>query len=141
MQRPAVCAAGLAVNLSRRSAVGGRRVYIARQLRESLEGQVDVEHISENSFGHLAPASIYAPLKFCIDFLAALAALVVAAAIRLESRGPALFRLERMGYRGKPFTIYKFGSMREAQRPASGKAADMTLADDARVTRVGRFVR
>jgi len=131
------------------AAIAGRRVYNARQLRESLEGQVEIEHISENSFGHLAPDSIYAPLKFYIDFLVALAALIllspilmiVAAAIRLESSGPALFRQERMGYRGKSFTIYKFRSMCEAQETASGKGADMTLPDDARITRVGRFIR
>ena len=105
MQRPAVCAAGLAVNLSRRSVAGGRWVYNFRQLRESLEGQVEIEHISKNSFGHLAPDSIYVPLKFYIDFACALAALiflaplllVVAFIIRLESKGPALFRQKRMG--------------------------------------------
>ena len=131
------------------AAIGGRRVFNAKQLRESLEGQVEIEHLSENSFGHLAPDSIYAPLKFYIDFIAALVALIllspvlllVAAAIRLESKGPALFRQERMGYRGKPFTIYKFRSMREDAPEAEGRAMDMTLADDARITRVGRFIR
>ena len=131
------------------AAIGGRRVFNAKQLRESLEGQVEIEHLSENSFGHLAPDSIYAPLKFYIDFIAALVALIllspvlllVAAAIRLESKGPALFRQERMGYRGKPFTIYKFRSMREDAPEADGLAMDMTLADDARITRVGRFIR
>ena len=131
------------------AAIGGRRVFNAKQLRESLEGQVEIEHLSENSFGHLAPDSIYAPLKFYIDFIAALVALIllspvlllVAAAIRLESKGPALFQQERMGYRGKPFTIYKFRSMREDAPEAEGRAMDMTLADDARITRVGRFIR
>ncbi len=131
------------------AAIGGRRVFNAKQLRESLEGQVEIEHLSENSFGHLAPDSIYAPLKFYIDFIAALVALVllspvlllVAAAIRLESKGPALFRQERMGYRGKTFTIYKFRSMREDAPDAAGRTRDMTLADDARITKVGKFIR
>ena len=131
------------------AAISGRRVYNAKQLRESLEGQVEIEHISENSFGHLAPDSIYAPLKFYIDILAALVALIllspvlllVAIAIRLESCGPALFKQQRMGYRGRAFTIYKFRSMREAEVGQSDAKADMTLSDDARITGVGRFIR
>ena len=131
------------------AAIAGRRVYNARQLRESLEGQVEIEHISENSFGHLAPDSIYAPLKLYIDVITALAALVVlspflllvAIAIRLDSKGPALFRQQRMGYRGRPFMIYKFRSMRELSGAGAHPHADMTLADDERITGVGRLIR
>jgi len=131
------------------AAIAGRRVYNARQLRESLEGQVEIEHISENSFGHLAPDSIYAPLKLYVDVITALAALVilspflllVAIAIRLDSKGPALFRQQRMGYRGRPFMIYKFRSMRELSGSGVHALADMTLADDQRITGVGRFIR
>ena len=131
------------------AAIAGRRVYNARQLKESLEGQVEIEHISENSFGHLAPDSIYAPLKFYVDVFTALAALIVlspflllvAIAIQLESKGPALFRQQRMGYRGQPFTIYKFRSMREPDGTIIHPQADMTLADDQRITGVGRFIR
>lgn len=131
------------------AAIGGRRVFNAKQLRESLEGQVEIEHISENSFGHLAPDSIYAPLKLYFDFALALAALIllspililVATAIRLESRGPAIFRQARMGYRGQTFTIFKFRSMRDAPPEGAGTDGDMTLADDARITGVGQFIR
>lgn len=131
------------------AAIAGRRVYNAKQLRESLEGRVEIEHISENSFGHLAPDSIYAPLKYYLDFTSALAALIFllplflifAAAIRLSSEGPAIFRQERTGHRGRPFMIYKFRSMREAPGPAAGTDADITLPDDARITAVGRFIR
>jgi len=130
-------------------AISGRRIFNAKQLRESLEGQVEIEHLSENSFGHLAPDSIYAPLKFYIDLITAFAALVilapvlilVAVLIRIESKGPALFRQKRAGYRGKTFTIYKFRSMREAPPEAASPVQDMTLADDARITGVGRFIR
>jgi lipopolysaccharide/colanic/teichoic acid biosynthesis glycosyltransferase len=131
------------------AAIAGRHVYNARQLKESLEGQVEIEHISENSFGHLAPDSIYAPLKFYIDVFTALAALIVlspllllvAIAIRLDSKGPALFRQQRMGFRGRPFMIYKFRSMREPGSAIIHPQADMTLTDDQRITAVGRFIR
>lgn len=129
-------------------AIAGRRIFNAKQLLESLEGKVEIEHLSENSFGHLAPDSLYAPAKFYLDFFLALGALIVlsplllfvALAIRLESKGPAIFRQERMGYRGKVFTIYKFRSMRAAPAEASVET-DMTQNDDARITFVGRIIR
>jgi lipopolysaccharide/colanic/teichoic acid biosynthesis glycosyltransferase len=131
------------------AAISGRRVFNAKQLRESLEGQVEIEHLSENSFGHLAPDSIYAPLKFYIDFASAFIVLVllspillvVALAIRLESKGPAIFQQQRMGYRGRAFTIYKFRSMRDAAPAAANANPDMTLTDDARITPIGRLIR
>ena len=61
----------------------------------------------------------------------------VAAAIRIETRGPILFRQEREGLRGSVFRIYKFRSMvSDANR--HGPVLSM---DDPRVTRVGRFIR
>ena len=131
------------------AAIAGRRVFNARQLRESLIGKVEIRHLSENAFGHLAPDSIYAPMKLYVDVLAALLALLVlspillitAIAIRLESSGPAIFRQERMGYRGRPFTIYKFRSMRVATQNAAGISFDMTQSDDDRITAIGRFIR
>ena len=59
-------------------------------------------------------------------------------AIRLDSKGPALFKQKRVGENGHLFTVYKFRSMyngadKENQRPAEH--------DDARVTRVGRWLR
>jgi lipopolysaccharide/colanic/teichoic acid biosynthesis glycosyltransferase len=61
----------------------------------------------------------------------------VAAAIRLETRGPVLFRQEREGLHGRVFRIYKFRSMVvDAQR--HGPVLSMA---DPRVTRVGRFIR
>jgi lipopolysaccharide/colanic/teichoic acid biosynthesis glycosyltransferase len=64
--------------------------------------------------------------------------LLIALAIRLDSPGPALFRQERVGRHGVPFRIHKFRSM-VADAPARGPA--LTVGDDARITRVGRFLR
>lgn len=130
------------------AAISGRRVFNAKQLKESLEGQVEIEHLSENSFGHLAPDSIYAPFKFYLDFLTALAALIVlspvlllvAAAIRLDTPGPAIFLQERMGYRGRPFTIFKFRSM-HVDGPAGASMLSAESHDAHRITRVGRIIR
>ncbi|MBI1399422.1 exopolysaccharide biosynthesis polyprenyl glycosylphosphotransferase [Hyphomonas sp.] len=131
------------------AAISGRRVFNAKQLKESIEGQVAIDHLSENSFGHLAPDSIYAPAKFYVDFALAFVAavllspllLLVALLIRIESRGPALFRQPRMGHRGKPFTVYKFRSMRVQAEAERDVTQDMTQSDDARITRIGKIIR
>ncbi|MHB1247155.1 MAG: TIGR03013 family XrtA/PEP-CTERM system glycosyltransferase [Sulfuriferula sp.] len=67
------------------------------------------------------------------------AMLLTALAIYLESGGPVLYRQERVGQHGKPFTIMKFRSMRnDAEQDGKPRWADK---DDDRTTRVGRFIR
>ena len=131
------------------AAIAGRQVFNTKQLRESLEGQVQIDHLSENSFGHLAPDSLYAPAKLYVDVFVSFVALVIlspfmlliAVAIRLDTRGPALFKQKRMGYRGRPFTVYKFRSMRVQCETDRNRASDMTKSDDDRITMVGHFIR
>ena len=70
--------------------------------------------------------------------LLAIPMLIVAAAIRVESRGPAIFRQRRAGRRGKPFTMLKFRTMVAdvdpyGSSPHSGR--------DPRLTRLGRLLR
>ncbi|MHB1174852.1 MAG: TIGR03013 family XrtA/PEP-CTERM system glycosyltransferase [Sulfuriferula sp.] len=67
------------------------------------------------------------------------AMVLTALAIYLESGGPVLYRQERVGQHGKPFTIMKFRSMRnDAEQDGKPRWADK---DDDRTTRVGRFIR
>ena len=54
------------------AALAGRIVYQVKQLSESLTGRVELEHLSENSFGSLLPARGYFYLKGLVDFLFAL---------------------------------------------------------------------
>ena len=130
-------------------ALSGRPVFNSRDIVESLQGRVKIERLSFNSFGHLAPDSIYSPAKRYLDFFIALIALivllpvllVVACWIRIDSAGPAIFRQERMGYGGHKFTLYKFRSMSERSDNYSDAASDMTQKEDYRVTQVGRFLR
>src|SRR5437764_187064 len=63
---------------------------------------------------------------------------VLAAAIRLESRGPAIFRQERVGYRSRRFQVLKFRSMRVDAEAAGARWA---VVDDPRLTRLGRWLR
>jgi lipopolysaccharide/colanic/teichoic acid biosynthesis glycosyltransferase len=64
--------------------------------------------------------------------------LAIAAAIKLDSRGPVFFRQQRVGRHGVPFGIHKFRSM-VADAPQRGPA--LTVGADPRITRVGRWLR
>lgn len=63
---------------------------------------------------------------------------VTALAILLESGGPVLYRQERVGHRGRTFTLLKFRSMRQ---DAEANGAVWARQNDNRVTRVGAFIR
>jgi sugar transferase (PEP-CTERM system associated) len=85
-------------------------------------------------------------LKRAIDLASGLVGLVVtlpimllvAVAIRLESKGPVIFRQTRVGLRGKCFQVVKFRTMRTDAETAG---AQWATANDPRVTRLGRFLR
>lgn len=130
------------------AALAGRIVYQVKQLSESLTGRVELEHLSENSFGSLVPARGYFYLKSAGDYCLALLLLpimlpvmiLVGLTIRLDSKGPALFVQKRTGYAGKHIHLYKFRTMRD-EPLQDDRTAAMTRDDDDRVTRVGRILR
>jgi lipopolysaccharide/colanic/teichoic acid biosynthesis glycosyltransferase len=71
--------------------------------------------------------------------LAGLPMLLIAAAIRLTSRGPALFRQQRIGFNGQPFIMLKFRTMRDA--PVVQGSCRQATRHDPRVTRIGGWLR
>lgn len=95
----------------------------------------------------LSDEKLYESMKRVIDLAGSTLGLIllapvlaiVAALIRLESPGPAIFRQQRIGKDCKLFTIYKFRTMVQ-KAPMGGPA--MTVGDkDPRVTDLGRFLR
>ncbi len=79
-------------------------------------------------------------------FIAALAIVLlspvmalVALAIKLDSKGPALFKQKRYGFNNELIEVYKFRSMYVEQSDRT--AAKLVTKDDPRVTKVGRFIR
>ena len=64
---------------------------------------------------------------------------LVALAIKLDSRGPVLFKQKRYGFNNELIEIYKFRSMYTDQADAT--ASKLVTKGDPRVTRVGRFIR
>ena len=65
--------------------------------------------------------------------------LIICLFIKREDGGPVIFRQERIGYGGKPFTLYKFRSM-SVTSEADGIPA-LCQKNDKRLTRTGRFLR
>ncbi len=86
-------------------------------------------------------------IRRAVDIAASATLLVLSApvlaaamvAIRLESRGPALYRQRRIGRDGRPFDVLKLRTMVDgAEHIGAGLAVD---ANDSRITRVGAFLR
>ena len=66
--------------------------------------------------------------------------ILVYIAIKHEDGGPAIFKQERIGKDGKPFTLYKFRSMKvDAEK--GGKPQLWSGEEDERLTKVGKFIR
>lgn len=63
---------------------------------------------------------------------------IIAIAIKIDSKGPVLFKQERLGKDEKPFMMYKFRSM---YIDAEKDGPQWAIASDQRATRVGRFLR
>lgn len=64
--------------------------------------------------------------------------LLAAIAIKLDDRGPVFYSQERIGLYGKPFTVYKFRTMRT---DAEKYGAQWATKKDPRITRIGHFLR
>jgi Undecaprenyl-phosphate glucose phosphotransferase len=117
------------------------QVIALRARLEDLDG-VPVININEPSL-----QGVNALVKRAIDIMISSAALLVlavpialiAALVRLTSRGPAFFRQERMGLDGKSFSIVKFRSMHDEAEKNTGPV--WTQRNDPRVTALGKFLR
>ena len=85
--------------------------------------------------------------KRAVDITGALAGIVIsspimllaALAVRFTSRGPVIFKQERVGLHNKTFQMYKFRTMEMQKASAEEKA--WTVKDDPRVTGIGKFLR
>jgi lipopolysaccharide/colanic/teichoic acid biosynthesis glycosyltransferase len=88
----------------------------------------------------------YAPFKRALDIVTVTATLplwlllsgVIWLAVRIESRGPAIYRQRRVGLHGETFTLYKFRTM---ALDAEKDGPQFTKPGDDRLTRVGRYLR
>lgn len=162
IERNALVAADLSADLTPAwqrfvlgAALAGIPVFDAKALEEASTGRVEIEHLSENTFGSVLPSLAYLKIKRVVDLTTALLVLplllplfaVAALCIKLESPGSVFFRQARVGFRGKTFMVMKFRTMRHCPAGAAGGSAHerissaMTKSGDDRITRVGRFLR
>ena len=130
--------------------VSGIKVYDLNTHFEKTLGQIRVDYLSASwlIFGDgFNQGAWRTAVKRVFDIVCAAvlclvsAPLMVAAAacIKFESRGPVLYRQERVGQNGRPFSIAKFRSMRtDAEKDGTPRWAS---ANDDRVTRVGHVIR
>lgn len=65
--------------------------------------------------------------------------LVIAIAIKLESKGPVFYKPTRLGVHGEPFVVYKFRSMKVTNDKDNSKKS--TILNDPRITTLGKFLR
>jgi lipopolysaccharide/colanic/teichoic acid biosynthesis glycosyltransferase len=131
----------------------------------SVANNVDWNRENFSKIGTL----IYHILKRLVDIAGALTGLLlfsplmifILAAIKLTSKGPALFRQKRVGYMGQEFTFLKFRSMRTdmddsihqeyVKKLIEGKTDEINqgtdddpvykIVDDPRITKIGHFIR
>jgi lipopolysaccharide/colanic/teichoic acid biosynthesis glycosyltransferase len=127
-----------------RWALDGIPVYDAVELGELMTGKVAIDRLSEVNLVSRMVSAVYMVVKQVVDTVVAIAVIPlvlliwvgVAVAIKLDDGGSVVFAQRRMGFRGKPFTMLKFRTMRE---DLAGQHS--TSRDDPRITRVGRILR
>jgi len=138
----------------------GVKLSVMPPMRAMLGTAVQLNHIAEMpviEYGTWGTSPSTMAIKRAADVVLSAAGivilaplmLVIALAVRLTSRGPALFRQVRAGRDGKPFKILKFRTMcRDAEERISEVISPDELTEpmfklrkDPRVTKVGRFLR
>jgi len=136
----------------------GADVKISTNLPEMLVSRMSIQQVGSLAAMSLRSVPLHgarAVIKRSFDLVVASTGLVVmspvflvvGAAIRLTSRGPILFRQDRVTKGGRTFTMYKFRSMVHDPEPVTEEGEqDVTRPffkknEDPRLTRVGRFVR
>lgn len=138
----------------------GLKLSVVPPARGMFGTAVQLNHVAdlpvvEYSTWNVSRSTLF--IKRCIDLTVALAALtlllplfvVVALAIRLDSRGPVFFKQRRAGMDGRPFRMYKLRTMVPDAEQRLGELVSLDslrdpmfkFARDPRVTRIGRLLR
>ena len=127
----------------------GIQIFTEIEFREQQLRRIDLDHIAPDWMVFAAGLScgpVQQAIRRAGDVIITLMLIVLtlpvmlltALMVRLDSPGPVLYRQERVGLHGRPFTLLKFRSMR-VNAEAGGPA--WAARHDSRVTRVGQFIR
>ncbi|WP_314395532.1 exopolysaccharide biosynthesis polyprenyl glycosylphosphotransferase [Leptotrichia shahii] len=131
--------------------INGLKIINYEEFNEDIQKKIDINQINEewllqsNGFDILSN-EMQKNIKRGMDIILALIlmvflsplALITAIIIKIESKGPVIFKQTRIGENMKPFRVYKFRSMRMHDPK---KHSRYTLDNDARVTKFGKFMR
>ena len=131
--------------------INGLKIMNYEEFNEDIQKKIDINKINEewllqsNGFDILNN-EVQRNIKRGMDLILALIlmvilsplALIVSMIIKLESKGPVIFKQMRIGENMRPFKVYKFRSMR-LHDPE--KYSKYTLDNDSRVTKFGKFIR
>ncbi len=130
--------------------LGAIKVEDVSSILEKISGKIEIENLYPSSLIYsegfrLGVGSLF--VRRCVSLVMAAIALllclplipIIALAVKLSSKGPVLFRQQRVGQRGEVFTLYKFRTMHQDAEAQTG--AVWAGKDDARVTRVGKLLR
>ena len=113
---------------------------------ESISGKSPLDHYGELAGHELLPSQAYLTAKRLLESSLILASspvtvpfiIIVAIAVKLESKGPAFFVQRRVGKGGREFSMYKIRSMRT---DSEANGAQFAGENDPRITRIGKFIR
>jgi sugar transferase (PEP-CTERM system associated) len=130
--------------------LNGVKVEEATSWLEKISGRIEVEQLyaSWMIFAEgFRSSTFFRLMRRGLNFSVALVGLIISLpllpfillAVKLDSRGPALYRQKRVGKRGAQFFCYKFRTMRQDAEADTG--ATWAADDDPRITRVGKFLR
>ncbi len=125
------------------------RCSITSSWPKSLTGKLDIQHLSENTFGSVLPDMLYVKIKYVVDFVVSLLLLpfflllllIVGPLIIATSPGPVFFRQERIGYGGRRFRVYKFRTMADVPATLSLVEAAASGERDKPITGIGYWLR
>jgi putative colanic acid biosynthesis UDP-glucose lipid carrier transferase len=122
----------------------GARFATSRPAADDMNGRVEILHYpAQTRPGRKPPVGGWSKRVF--DVVASGSALIlfapflllIALVVRLESPGPAIFKQDRGGFRGKPFRIWKFRTMTVMEN----RGVVQARSGDVRFTRIGGFLR
>lgn len=132
------------------------RLDPARLSPGQIQRFVDIAAVLESPPELIAHRSVTSKTKRLVDIVGALVGLMlglllavpISLAIKMTSKGPVFFKQTRCGFGGAPFVMWKFRSMEydpvsltEHDNVDTGAGYDGKSASDARITRVGEFLR
>ena len=137
------------INTLTRVSWNGVEVVDMPNFYEHLAGKLPIDHLSDVwlLFNSLNKNKLYCRhLKRFVDLVVAGVLLlthapliaIIAAVVKLDSRGPVFYRQERLGYAGRPFNLIKFRTMIQ---DAENCGPQWASENDSRTTRVGRILR